>query len=119
MTSAVVSPERRRELLSQAVQAQVVKGGRIESRGETDATVVFGHRVNHILHLILSIVTLGVWVVVWIIISLTGGEKRTLIAVDEFGAVNVQQVSGGFSPLMLIPIGILILVIFALASQPR
>jgi hypothetical protein len=117
MTSAAVSPERRRELLSQAIQGQVVRGGRIESRGEYDATIIFGHRVNHILHLILSVLTLGLWVIVWIILSVTGGEKRTLIAVDEFGAVNVQQVTGGFTPLMLIPIGILILVIIALASR--
>lgn len=118
MTASSVSPERRRDLLSQQIQNEVARGGRIESRGDYDATVVFGHRVNHVLHLILSLVTLGLWVIVWIIVSLTGGEKRTLIVVDEFGRVNIQKVSGGFSPLMLIPIALLILVVIALNSHP-
>jgi len=115
--SSTVSLERRRELLSRQVQTEVAQGGRIESRGDYDATVVSGHRVNHVLHLILSIVTLGFWVIVWIIISLTGGEKRTLISVDEFGAVNVQRVGGGFNALMLIPIGLLVLVVIGLLSR--
>jgi hypothetical protein len=116
-TGPVLSPERRRELLSRTVQAEVVKGGRIESQSEYSAVIVFGHRVNHVLHLILSIVTLGLWLIVWIILSLTGGEKRTLVSVDEFGVVNVQRVSGGFTPLMLIPIAILIVFLFALFSR--
>jgi hypothetical protein len=35
------------------------------------------------LHLILTIVTVGLWGIVWIIVALGGGERRTQIAVDE------------------------------------
>ena len=41
------------------------KGYRIESRSDYQATIVKGHRPNHILHLILSIITLGnSWLIV-------------------------------------------------------
>jgi hypothetical protein len=45
------------------------------------AVVVKGHRPNHILHLILSIITLGIWVPVWICITIFGGEKRKTVTV--------------------------------------
>ena len=35
-------------------------------------------KVNHILHLILSIITAGIWVIAWILISISvADEKRT------------------------------------------
>jgi len=49
--------------------------------------VVTGKPTNHILHLLLSIFTLGLWIPVWIILAIVGGEKRRIIAVDDFGQV--------------------------------
>ena len=48
--------------------------------------------VNHVLHAILTLFTL-VWGIVWIIIGVNGGEHRSLVSVDAFGNVTVQQVS--------------------------
>jgi hypothetical protein len=39
-----------------------------------------GHPVNHVLHLILSVLTAGIWVPVWIIVALASAEKRKVIA---------------------------------------
>lgn len=62
--------------LDSAVDQYVKWGWRVESRTETQAIVVKGHRPNHILHLILSIVTLGIWIPVWIGVAIFAGEKR-------------------------------------------
>jgi hypothetical protein len=50
-----------------------------------------GQRPNHILHLILTLITLGIWGIVWIAIVALGGEKRGVIEIDEYGNTNIQQ----------------------------
>ena len=47
-----------------------------------------GHRVTHVLHLILSIITFGLWLIVWILMGVFGGEKRAMVTVDEYGNVR-------------------------------
>jgi len=54
--------------------------------------LISGRRVNHVLHAILSLVMLGLWLIVWGLLVFTGGEKRQLVQVDEYGNVNVQKV---------------------------
>ncbi len=38
--------------------------------------------MNHILHLLLSVFTLGLWIPVWILLALTGGEEQVRLSVD-------------------------------------
>src|SRR5215207_4182222 len=82
----------RKALLANTLQGQVANGARIESQGDFQAVVVRGHRVNHLLHFLIGLLTLGVWWLVWIVIAITGGEKRQMISVDQFGNVFVQKV---------------------------
>jgi hypothetical protein len=82
----------RKALLANTLQGQVANGARIESQGDFQAVVVRGHRVNHLLHFLIGLITLGVWWLVWIVIAITGGEKRQMITVDQFGNVFVQKV---------------------------
>ncbi len=35
---------------------------------------------------------LGLWLLVWVLLAVTGGEKRQLIQVDEFGNITIQKV---------------------------
>ena len=42
--------------------------------------LVRGHRVNHILHLLLTVFTAGLWLPVWLLVALVSGEKRKVIA---------------------------------------
>ena len=67
-------------------------GWRIENRSDFQATIAKGHRTNHILHLILTIVTLGLWAVVWILMAVLGGEKRQILTVDAYGKVHKRKV---------------------------
>jgi hypothetical protein len=85
------SPEQRKELLARAVANQVRQGWRVESQMDYQAVLVTGQRVNHILHLILTLVTLGLWAIVWIVLAFIGGEKRMVIEVDEYGHTNIQK----------------------------
>ena len=87
------SLDERKVLLAQTIQGRVVGGARVESQGDFQAVLITGHKVNHVLHLILSISTLGLWLIVWLILTVIGGEKREIASVDEFGNIMVQKVS--------------------------
>jgi hypothetical protein len=75
--------------LARAVTRAVQKGYAVEGQTAYQAVFVKGHRPNHVLHLILTLVTVGLWAVVWILVALLGGEKRFVVNVDEYG--HVQQ----------------------------
>lgn len=65
---------------------------RIESQSDYQAVLVTGQKVNHLLHFLVGLFTLGVWWIVWLILALSGGEKRHIVQVDEYGNVTVQHV---------------------------
>jgi hypothetical protein len=81
------STEQRRSVLASNIAQQVRKGWSVESQTDYQATLAKGHRPNHVLHLILTVLTIGIWGIVWIIVSLTSRVKRQTITVDEFGNV--------------------------------
>jgi len=64
--------------------AQVAKllrsGYHIETQTDEMTQLVKGHPVNHILHLLLSVFTFGLWLPVWLLVALVSGEKRKVIA---------------------------------------
>lgn len=68
-------------VLDQEIAQHVKRGWRVESRTDHQAVLVIGHRPNHILHLILTIITFGIWAIVWILVAVLGGEKRKTITV--------------------------------------
>jgi hypothetical protein len=83
------SSDQRKEALAQAIPMWVARGYRIETQSDHQAVMVKGHRPNNILHLILSLLTAGIWVIVWIGLAAFGGERRHTLSVDEWG--NVTQ----------------------------
>ena len=88
-----LSDDRRRiKILETNVMDAVAKGWGIESQGQYHAVIVQGERVNHLLHLILSIITVGLWIIVWLILVISGGQERMMIYVDEQGEVSVTEV---------------------------
>ena len=64
--------------------AQVAKllrsGYHIEVQTAEVTQLTKGHPVNHILHLLLSVFTLGLWLPVWLLVALVSGEKRKVVA---------------------------------------
>jgi hypothetical protein len=85
------SADERKEALARLVTAQVANGARVESQSDYQAVLVHGHRLNNTLHLILTLVTLGVWGIVWLLLALFGGEKREVASVDEWGNSSIQR----------------------------
>ena len=85
------SSDERKEALARIVTAQVAHGARVESQSDYQAVLVRGHRLNNTLHLILTIVTFGLWGFVWLALALIGGEKREVASVDEWGNSSIQR----------------------------
>jgi hypothetical protein len=83
--------DERKVLLAQQLQTGAARGLRIESQSDFQAVLVEGKPVNHVLHAILTIFTCLLWGIVWAIIAATGGEKRQMVVVDEFGNVLWQN----------------------------
>lgn len=83
--------DERKVLLAQQLQTAAARGLRIESQSDFQAVLVEGKPVNHVLHAILTIFTCLLWGIVWAIIAATGGEKRQMVVVDEFGNVLWQN----------------------------
>ena len=87
MTS-MVSTEERKRILSHIIGVEVAKNGaRVESHTDYQAVLVAGRRPNHLLHFLVSFLTVGLWVIPWIAMTLMGGEKRIVVYVDEFGTL--------------------------------
>lgn len=67
-----------------ALDRQIVehtsRGWKVVSRSETQAQLVKGKPTSHLLHLVLSLLTVGLWIPVWILVTLAAGEKTKLIS---------------------------------------
>jgi len=83
--------DERKVIFAQQLQTAAARGLRIESQSDFQAVLVEGQPVNHVLHAILTIFTCLLWGIVWAIIAATGGEKRQMVVVDEFGNVIWQK----------------------------
>lgn len=89
---ATVPDSVRKARLAEAMQKEVLAGGRIEAQGEFNAVIRFGKPVNHILHLLLTIVT-GLWALVWILMAIENHNTNyavTLI-VNEYADISRQS----------------------------
>lgn len=83
--------DERKVILAQQLQTAAARGLRIESQSDFQAVLVEGKPVNHVLHAILTIFTCLLWGIVWVVLAATGGEKRQMVVVDEFGNVLWQN----------------------------
>ena len=71
------SPEERTERLAGAVAVDLQRNGaRIQSESDYQGVMGKGSWANHILHLILTLVALGLWVFVWVAVAGFGGHPQ-------------------------------------------
>lgn len=82
--------------LQQAIVGATAQGWRLQSAGPTQAVMINGQTggTNHVLHLLLSLFTCGLWLIVWLCIVLFTTEnpqRSLLITVDAVGNVSYQQ----------------------------
>src|SRR4051812_43428975 len=89
---------------SEHLAARVRDGWRVESSTGDTVVLVKGRRANHILHLLLTLVTCGLWLIVWAIVGLETGEKRIVLRQDSDGVV--RHVSAGMSAFAKIGVGL-------------
>lgn len=82
----------RMQQLANAVQLEVSRGARVESQGPFNAVLRRGKGTNHVLHLILSVLTFGLWLFVWGLLAIINksGQGTTMLSVDMFGNVLRQ-----------------------------
>jgi hypothetical protein len=85
--SPVMSAEGRKATLDAALQRTGAEGWRIETRSDFQATIAKGKPLNNKLHVLLTIFTLGVWGIVWASLAISGGIKRRMITIDDYGSV--------------------------------
>jgi hypothetical protein len=94
--------------LDTIVAEYVSHGARVEARSANQAIVVFGHRVNNLAHGLLSLVTCGAWLFVWVIIAILGGERRITVTSQSryqnpYKARNIALMClGGFWALLML-----------------
>jgi hypothetical protein len=55
------------------------------------ATLKDKHRTNHVLHLIISIVTVGLWIPVWIIVAISNRIERGKVERRAEGNTMAQR----------------------------
>lgn len=90
-----LSGDARADVLGNAIHRAALQGWRVSSQTSTQAQLVTGRRVSHILHLILTVLTGGLWAIVWIIVAARGGEQHQFVVVDEYGNVSPSYLSVG------------------------
>ncbi|MFN0155520.1 MAG: hypothetical protein ACKVUT_14195 [Gaiella sp.] len=86
------SADERKAMLARTVSNQVAAGWRIESQSDYQAIFLKGRHVRHILHLVLSILTVGVWLPVWLVMWAVYREHRQIAEVDEYGNIRLNKV---------------------------
>jgi len=71
------------------------------------------YKTNHILHLILSILTAGTWLIVWILVAASNSNKRYK-ALQTIQNGGKKKFSLGFIGLFMTIIGGLILIVLVI-----
>lgn len=78
----------RRSALERAVATELAQGARLESQTGYKAVLLYGGKVNHVLHAILSLLTAGIWLIVWLVLVLSNKPRRVVLSIDESGGIQ-------------------------------
>lgn len=87
MNGTVISAAERRQILHNILAVEVGQGNRVAWIGTYEAHIWrMPAQVNHILHLILTLFTFGLWAIVWFLAAVTQPKAVLIgVAVDEAG----------------------------------
>lgn len=81
----VLTDNQRKQRLDNRI-AQYLKGEwAVERVGDFQAVLTFEDKVNHVVHAILSLLTAGLWVLVWLVLAFIRKPTRMTLRVNEFG----------------------------------
>ena len=87
-----LSLEERSTILDEEIAAWTAEGWEIAFLAETSAALVLRHRPDHTFHAVVTVLTAGLWLVVWAGAALSAGEERLHIDVDEFGGLFTRHI---------------------------
>jgi hypothetical protein len=91
----VVDDERRARILAYAVEDQVSENGaHVVYEGPRGVVVGYRRHVSHVLHAVLTVITSGLWALVWLAAVAGRREDRFRLEVDSWGNVWVAQLRG-------------------------
>ena len=76
------------QALAERVDRHVAAGYSIDTRTEHVVTLVRGHRVNHTLHAILSVFTVGFWITIWALLTRFGGRRTLTLYLQPDGTIR-------------------------------
>jgi hypothetical protein len=79
-------------VIDHAVRQEIARGGRVESQSASSATVAYGKPVNHVLHLLLTILTCFLWSPVWALVTVANRPYRVLLSVAPDGQLVRMEV---------------------------
>jgi len=83
-------PDHQRAVLEAAVADFVARTrGRVAFRGQSRVVVLTRRPVNHLRHLVLTLLTGGLWLLPWVLISIRPPEDAHTITIAEDGAATV------------------------------
>lgn len=74
-------------VLDWVVNQRIASGWRVESRSATQAVLVRGQPVNHVLHAVLTVFSCSLWGAVWVALVLANKVERVALTVDAQGRV--------------------------------
>lgn len=85
----VLSTEERTFVLQRELASRTAVGWQVELLTPTSATIVrYPPRANHVLHVVLSFLTCGLWIPIWIVVAVIEGSRRVrryIVMVDPHG----------------------------------
>ena len=84
-TSQEMSPDDRKAALARAVASDVRSGWHVQSQTDYQAVLRKGKRTSHGLHIFLSIITLGLWIPVWVVMAIVNRDRSRVVSVDPYG----------------------------------
>lgn len=77
------STEERKLALNNSIRNYIHKGYRLEYRDDFSATLSKPpKKINNWLHLILTILTAGFWLIIWLLIHLFSNKKTNTISIS-------------------------------------
>lgn len=82
-----LSEEQRRSYMRKAVDQEVLAGATVVQQDGFTAVLQHRRPVDHALHLLLTVLTVGAWGLVWLIMAIARKDERVRLAIDVHGHV--------------------------------
>jgi hypothetical protein len=86
--------------LDEALFVMISEGDRVLARLPDQAILMTGKPVNHLLHFVVSFFC-WLWVPIWLVLWLFGGERTMTVTVDEYGEVQTRLQRMGLGRMVL------------------